>query len=292
MVAILLLVATAHSLQASPSQETSRGVQKAEDQFLLGRSYARGEGVPQSYEKAGEWYLKAAEAGNIKAMHNLALLYLNGQGAKQSTQEALKWLKKASENDDPKSCAELGAFYLSGKYVPKDHAKGAELLEKAVAKGEAGAMARLADDLINGDEGFRKDPVKGLALLQSAADAGNPWACGYLGHKYELGEIVPSNHELALVYFKKGALLGDPEAQSGYARFLLHKEGPVAAYPWMKLALEDRKSVTAIGLVSEIDPFLNDQQKKEGDAEAAKIKQGYSQIPVASSKDPENPKNP
>jgi TPR repeat protein len=272
---ILLVVAAAHSLQASPSQETSRGEQKAEDQFQLGRSYARGEGVPQSYEKAGEWYLKAAEAGNTKAMHNLAILYLNGQGTKQDTKEAIHWLQKASESDDPKSLADLGAFYLSGRYVPKDHAKGAKMLEKAASIGEAGALARLADDLLNGDEGFTKDPAKGLSYLRAAADARNPWACGYLGIKYQRGEDLPKDHDKACYWFKIGAYLGDPESQGQYASYLLGKQGPVAAYPWMKLALEDRKCVTAIGLVSEIEPFLTEQQKKDGNAEAQKIKQSY-----------------
>ena len=44
-------------------------------QFQLGWHYTSGQGVPQDYEKAAHWYLKAAEQGIVEAQHNLGACY-------------------------------------------------------------------------------------------------------------------------------------------------------------------------------------------------------------------------
>ena len=47
-------------------------------QNTLAMMYYSGQGVPQDYEKARKWYLKAAELGNTTAQDNLKRLYPNG----------------------------------------------------------------------------------------------------------------------------------------------------------------------------------------------------------------------
>ena len=45
-----------------------------------------------------EWYRKAAEAGNARAMYNLGLCYYNGQGGLiKDTSKAVEWYRKAAE---------------------------------------------------------------------------------------------------------------------------------------------------------------------------------------------------
>ena len=43
-------------------------------QFILGKCYVNGNGVPQSYEKAVEWYMKAENQGSAEAQSNLGAL--------------------------------------------------------------------------------------------------------------------------------------------------------------------------------------------------------------------------
>ena len=57
-------------------------------QLTLGLRYAKGEGVPQDYEEAVEWYRKAAEQGVADAQLNLGVMYGNGQGVTQDDKEA------------------------------------------------------------------------------------------------------------------------------------------------------------------------------------------------------------
>ena len=69
----------------------------ANAQFGLGVCYENGQGIIQSYEKAVEWYTKAAEQGYAYAQYNLGVCYENGQGIIQSYEKAVEWYTKAAE---------------------------------------------------------------------------------------------------------------------------------------------------------------------------------------------------
>ena len=58
--------------------------------FEQGDKYYRGKGVPQDFQKAAEWYQKAAEQGHAKAQFNLGVMYANGEGVSQNYEEAVK----------------------------------------------------------------------------------------------------------------------------------------------------------------------------------------------------------
>ena len=67
--------------------------------FDLGSLYEDGNGVEQSYEKAAELYLQAAdgEYGNTSAQYQLGILYENGWGVPADREEALRWYKAAAD---------------------------------------------------------------------------------------------------------------------------------------------------------------------------------------------------
>ena len=58
-------------------------------QFQMGYMYQCGLGVPQSYEKAAEWYMKIKKPKNA-TLFNLAILYMKGQGVEQSDTQAFR----------------------------------------------------------------------------------------------------------------------------------------------------------------------------------------------------------
>lgn len=83
--------------------------------------YKRGVGVPQSFEKAKEYYIKAIESDNPeRAYYNLFLLYTDGIAITSNTIEALHWLHKAAEFRDPEACWHLGMHYKVGRGVEQD----------------------------------------------------------------------------------------------------------------------------------------------------------------------------
>jgi hypothetical protein len=65
-------------------------------QFNLGLLYYSGEGVPQDYKRAAQWYQKAAEQGNADAQSDLGFAYENGHGVPQDYVQAFKWIDLAA----------------------------------------------------------------------------------------------------------------------------------------------------------------------------------------------------
>ena len=53
----------------------------------------------KDYNEALKWYRKAADQGNAKAMNNIGLLYEKGNGVPQNYQTAKEWYKKALNKD-------------------------------------------------------------------------------------------------------------------------------------------------------------------------------------------------
>lgn len=70
---------------------------QAQEWYRLGLCHENGEGVPQNYEKAVEWYHKAAEQGNADAQFHLGDCYRKGKGVRRNKQQAAEWYRKAAE---------------------------------------------------------------------------------------------------------------------------------------------------------------------------------------------------
>src|ERR1700722_19567389 len=68
----------------------------AEAEFVLGKAYYTGAGVPLDYAKAFDLYQKAATQGYAKAQNNLATMYRNGQGGQKDSATAVDWFQKAA----------------------------------------------------------------------------------------------------------------------------------------------------------------------------------------------------
>jgi uncharacterized protein len=56
-----------------------------------------GQGAPQDFARAREWYMKAIEKGDSDALNNLGSMYHHGQGGPQEFARAREWHMKAIE---------------------------------------------------------------------------------------------------------------------------------------------------------------------------------------------------
>jgi TPR repeat protein len=81
-------------------------------QLHMGTFYANGYIAQQDFQKAAEWYRKAADAGNPMAQRYLGLLYYNGIGVDQDYGEAYTWFMKAAQLGDAAAYLNLSAFPL------------------------------------------------------------------------------------------------------------------------------------------------------------------------------------
>ena len=203
-----LAVLNASEPEPHPPNQRLSVSDNAEDQFLLGRAYARGEGVSLDYETAGFWYLKAAEKGNLKALHNLGILYLMGRGTPKNEPEGYRWIRLAAEKGDAGSAYLTGILLLKGTGVKQDIAAGVTWLRKAADAGNADALARLGQDAYFGDDGIKKDLTAAIPLIRSAAEKGNLWACDTMGILYMKGEGVQKDEHLGQAWLSKGSHAG------------------------------------------------------------------------------------
>ncbi|WP_293370669.1 peptidoglycan-binding protein [Phenylobacterium sp.] len=140
----------------------------APSQMFLARLYETGQaGVTQNLAEARRWTLRAAEAGDPTAMHNLALYYFRGEGGPQDTAAAAQWFTKAAQHGVVDSQYNLGLLYQSGSGVPRDLAQAYKWFSIAANSGDSQARTSALD--LEG-----KLPSPQLAQAEAQASAFEP----------------------------------------------------------------------------------------------------------------------
>ncbi len=76
----------------------------------LGHLYEYGKGVNKNYEKAFQWYKKAAEGEDIEAQYCLGQMYANGSGVKQDDKLAIEWYAKSAAQGNMEAKNSLSAI--------------------------------------------------------------------------------------------------------------------------------------------------------------------------------------
>ena len=112
--------------------------------FRLGTFYEKGLSVKKDVDIARRYYLQAAERGNAKAMHNLAVLDADGGGKGANYKSASQWFRKAADRGVADSQFNLGILYARGIGVEQNLAESFKWFSLAAAQGDAdaGAQAR------------------------------------------------------------------------------------------------------------------------------------------------------
>ncbi|WP_308387534.1 tetratricopeptide repeat protein [Acidithiobacillus sp. AMEEHan] len=110
----------------------------------IGTHCALGQGVPQNYALAAQWFEKAAKIGYGKAQYNLGMQYYFGQGVAQNYEKAAHWWQLAAEQNIPSAQYNLGNLYYQGIGVKQDFEKAAYWWKKAAGLGVTQAKTNLA----------------------------------------------------------------------------------------------------------------------------------------------------
>ena len=208
-------------------------------QFYIGLLYYDAEGVPKDVAKAMEWWQKAAAQGHTKAQSNLGWLYHNGFGIPQDYVTARQWYEKAAAQGNALAQVNLGRLYYDGSGVPQDYAQARQWWEKAAAQGQAEAQFSLGWLYENGD-GVPRDYAKARQWYEKAAAQGNASAQSNLGGLYITGNGVPKDAAKVVEWWQKAAAQGHAYAQFRlgwlYANSKDVTEDRVLAYAWANLA--------------------------------------------------------
>ena len=80
-------------------------------QLQLGELYKTGQGVEQDLGQARIWFRRAANGGNVLAMHRIGVMTARGDGGAADPQEAIGWFERAANFGLVDSQYNLGAIY-------------------------------------------------------------------------------------------------------------------------------------------------------------------------------------
>jgi len=83
--------------------------------------YARGKGVPKDTARAMALMRQAADMGDVGAQYNLGRSYALGEWVTQSYVEAANWLTKAARQGLPAAQSYLGFLHGNGLLGAPDH---------------------------------------------------------------------------------------------------------------------------------------------------------------------------
>jgi TPR repeat protein len=169
----------------------------ADAQYRLGRMCAKGEGVPQDYRLAVEWFRKAAEQGNANGQNAMGTMYASGTGVPQDHVQAIAWYRKAAEQGEMMAQGNLGVMYDTGRGVPQDFVQAAEWYRKAAEQGYALAQCNLGMMYASG-QGVPQNDEQAVVLYRKAAEQGFGLAQYNLGGIYGNGRGVPRDDVEAL----------------------------------------------------------------------------------------------
>lgn len=101
--------------------------------------------------------------------------------------EAYGHYQKAAQGGDAKAQHELAMMYLTGEGVSKNIVQFQKMEEKAAAQGYPPAMRNLGFMLVAGLEGLQPEPQRGMSLLKAAAEEDDASAHYMLGGIYSRG---------------------------------------------------------------------------------------------------------
>lgn len=110
---------------------------------MLGACYLDGIGVEKDGLMASSLFLKAANEKNSFAMYNLASMYLNGNFFTKDINKGINWIEKAIENNHPTAIVDLAGWYRDGIIIPKDIQKAIYWFKKGVEEGKPNAVVLL-----------------------------------------------------------------------------------------------------------------------------------------------------
>ncbi|MDK9707767.1 MAG: sel1 repeat family protein [Desulforhopalus sp.] len=151
-----------------------------EAQYIAGGMYFKGLGTNKDFPKAFKLLLEAAKKGKKSAESEqiLGQGFLLGSGVPKNYQKALEWYSSSAENGNREAQNELGFMYFVGNGVEQNLEKGADLFFRAAYNGLAVAQYNVGIMYLTGKGVKVTDMEKSYAWLNLAAASGHQPAKG------------------------------------------------------------------------------------------------------------------
>ncbi|MGI9450753.1 MAG: caspase family protein [Geminicoccaceae bacterium] len=202
----------------------------------LAMNYVEGAGVPQSYEKAFELFMRSAELGYVAASHEVGKAYRDGRGVRRNYERATYWIRKAADWGFVWGQLNMAKIYLDGLGVRQDDGVAVAWFQKALEQNNGWAMIMLGKLYLDG-RGVPQSVDKAIELFEQASDTGLEAGYLELSHLYRNGTYVEKDLEKAVGYLKDALEKYESNnAKIELARFMINGIG-MPADPAAGLAL-------------------------------------------------------
>lgn len=173
----------------------------------LGNLHFSGIGTPINKEKAAQYFLKAANLGNDDAAVNLAFMYLTANGIAKDDEQAIYLFAKASKKDNVIAKFMLGQAYYKGFILPKDYERAFENIKFASEAGFDEAQYMLAVLYMEG-LGTPQNYGFSVELLQKSLAQGNVSAINGLAGILADGKKYPKDLFTAHILYNLASIRG------------------------------------------------------------------------------------
>lgn len=179
---ILMVIATISAIKSiadetqrhDPLRELNERAEAGDGKALynLATVYENGyDSIAPDTARSVKLYQLSARAGYAPAQNYLGFLYFNGNGIKQDIDSALYWMAKAAGNGDAKAANNLGYLLAHSEVVTRDYPQAVSWLTKAAEAGLPSAQANLAE-LVSQGLGTETDTIKAASLYDKAIEGG------------------------------------------------------------------------------------------------------------------------
>ncbi|KAF9200275.1 hypothetical protein BGZ49_009522 [Haplosporangium sp. Z 27] len=216
--------------------QTSDDMQETSDMienYKRGIAYLEGNGVPQSYVRALDFFQKAANQGYGNAHIRLENMSKRQECIQQNYSNTIERYREDAEDGSLNAQCNLGFMYENGFSVTQDYYHSTEWYRKAAEQGHARAQYNLGFMYYRG-HGVTQDNSKAVELFQKSADQVCAVAQNNLGIMYYNGYGVTQDYSKAVEFFQKSAYQGYAAAQ--YNLGAMYKKGHGVAQDCYKAA--------------------------------------------------------
>jgi len=177
------------------------------------------QGAP-TFARGQERLKLANKLGSDQAGFTLGMAYWDGTGVEKDFKEAMRWLLPAADAGHLDALAAVGMAYRFGDGVERDEKKAQAYFRKAADEGQVKAMALLAEDLLEGTHGEKKNEQEAFKLAKGSAEKGDARGMHLLGRIYislanaegPLVKGVQGNPAEGLRWIEKAAIAGNSES--------------------------------------------------------------------------------
>lgn len=173
----------------------------------LGSLYYSGIGIERNIAKAAILFEKSAKLGNAEAAVNLGFILITGNGVAVNASQAMDLFEQAAKEGNPTASFMIGYSYYTGKLRAKDYAKAASFMRVAAQNNYDDAQYILSKMYING-WGLPQNYGNAVKYLRASAAQGNVPAMVDLGDILALGEKYTKDIQGAHVLFNLAAVRG------------------------------------------------------------------------------------